>query len=143
MDRTTSTNLTPLGRRILEGMVGQHMVYMAELARAAGVRRQTLYRMLTQSIRVSAPDLFAVADALHVPPRWLLNGSQEPAVAPDPAAQKAERVPNVTASTPAGGPVPLYDGAAASRWDWCPWQPRLSAPFKAESKEGPQWQFRA
>lgn len=142
MDRITTTKLTPLGLRILEGMGHRQVVGVTALARTAGIRRQTLYRMLTQRTRVSAQDLFLVADALQVPPRWLLDGTQEQAAAPQRPTPTAESAPSVRADAPAGGPVPLYDGFAASRWEWCPWQPKVSLPFKAESKEGPQWQFR-
>lgn len=142
MHRITTLKLTPLGRRIMEALGCWHDVNVTALARAAGVRHQTLRRMMTEGVRVSAQDLFLVADALKVPPRWLLDGTHEQTAAPQRPAPTAEPAPSARADAPAGGPVPLYDGFAASRWEWCPWQPKASLPFKTKSKEGPQWQFR-
>lgn len=136
MDRITTSNLTPLGRRIMEALGCWHDVNVTALARATGVRRQTLYRILTEGVRVSAQDLFLVADALKVPPRWLFDGTHEQTAAAERPTPTAEPAPSVRVDPPPGGPVPLYDGFAASRWDWCPWQPKFAPSLRSKSKEG-------
>ncbi len=136
MHGITTLKLTPVGRRIMEALGCWRDVNMTALARAAGVRHQTLRRMMTEGARVSARDLFLVADALKVPPRWLFDGTHEQNAAPDRPTPAAEPAPSVRTDAPADGPVPLYDGLAASRWDWCPWQPKFAPPYRSKSKEG-------
>lgn len=98
-----------------------------ELARRVGMQQPAISRILLGKQRLYADQLAAIAQALEVPPEWLIHAAEGPTPTPDDFRLRAEieriialvgpaeayrrlvlaTAPAATAAPRPGGPVPL------------------------------------
>jgi len=93
-------------------------VNASELSRASGVRPQLISEYVSGKKVAGAENLFALADALDVYPRWLLLGEGAMFEPPELAGDEATRLPlyDLFEFNEMGKPKPREEVAIPSRW---------------------------
>jgi phage repressor protein C with HTH and peptisase S24 domain len=97
----------------------QRGLTQADLHRATGISRQALSDYFKGGKVVGTDGLFALADALHVDPRWLIHGDQQKSSTEPLTTNFDQEKGALTAANPAsegsGVPVAMRDAALAER----------------------------